>query len=432
MISKKVLLVATYPIEEAMHGGQKRARAMFDYYQTIFNEVRFIAVYRPSQAVQGGSNDIPIEDKDTVKRMDKQPYLEDMIIGEAVWADESIRQRLTQAIEEFRPDVIQVEQPYPFIGLQKIIQNLQFSPKLVCSSHNVEHQMKRDIYRSLGVKGDQLKRYVSNVKALETDLAQQADLTIVVSPADARELSDMGARRVVVAPNGINRQTSTLAARQHWQKFKKSQGYKQLITFVGSAHPPNLIGFQTAVGTDLSFLPDAVRLMLAGGISQYMQTEFSQKSPTYRSFWSRAEPLGRLSDDNLAGLIDETDVILLPITSGGGSNLKTAEAILSGKKVVATQYAFRSYERYAELPNIYIVDDPKQFNHEVVRALAEPVHPRTPSQQKLAEQVEWRYCLQPVKSKIQRLSLSLPSYIFEVTKQFARRVARKIYHLLHR
>jgi glycosyltransferase involved in cell wall biosynthesis len=99
---------------------------------------------------------------------------------------------------------------------------------------------------------------------------------------------------------------------------------------------------------------------------------------------------GRVSEDSLQGLLKDCDVILLPITEGGGSNLKTAEAIIADKPIVATTHAFRSYEKFIdELPNIYIADTPEAFQQSILAAVKNKPIVRSQEQKAVAESVLW-------------------------------------------
>jgi glycosyltransferase involved in cell wall biosynthesis len=70
-------------------------------------------------------------------------------------------------------------------------------------------------------------------------------------------------------------------------------------------------------------------------------------------------------EKNLALL--SCDAVILPVTNGGGTNLKTAEALLSGKPVIATKVAFRGYERCLSAPEVFIDDDAREFYHHMVQ-----------------------------------------------------------------
>jgi hypothetical protein len=53
--------------------------------------------------------------------------------------------------------------------------------------------------------------------------------------------------------------------------------------------------------------------------------------------------------------------VLLPINYGGGSNVKTAEAISAGCKIVATPHAFRGFEAFKTGTNIALADTSEEF-----------------------------------------------------------------------
>jgi hypothetical protein len=110
-----------------------------------------------------------------------------------------------------------------------------------------------------------------------------------------------------------------------------------------------------------------------------------------------------LSEDRLVGLLQVADIILLPITEGGGSNLKTAEAIVSEKRVVATEYAFRGFDELKKLSNIFIATKPQEFREAIMRALqTEPLN-RTDKEQELEKVVLWQNCLKNLVSEVSAL-----------------------------
>jgi hypothetical protein len=114
---------------------------------------------------------------------------------------------------------------------------------------------------------------------------------------------------------------------------------------------------------------------------------------------------------------------MLPITTGGGSNLKAAEAILSGRKIVATQYAFRGYEEYLELPNIYLADAEPEFKKSLLQAINSKYIERTPEQVELAEHVKWEYCLQPISKVVKKLArTSLRAYTIRIRRLAIRKI----------
>ena len=63
----------------------------------------------------------------------------------------------------------------------------------------------------------------------------------------------------------------------------------------------------------------------------------------------------------LDGLIANATGIVLPLREGGGSNLKTAEALYSGLPLVATTVAMRGYETFRNMDGVIVADDAAAF-----------------------------------------------------------------------
>lgn len=405
MIKKRILVVAPYPIANPMNGGQKRAEALVAFYRSIFTGVRFTGVYHRGYYEDHGPDDILLGDPAIIKRLDDNPFASEIIAGQAIDKDIHVRSRIAEDLKQHMPDIIHIEQPFPYLGLGPLLKELQLQPVLIFGSQNVEYKMKQKIYEQLGVKAVAAKAAIEQIKQLEERLSKDADLVIAVNREDAEAHKAMGARRVVIAPNGISKTIPTKAAAEHWSKFKRDNNIRVAATFVGSGHPPNWKSFLDMVGEDSSFLPDGFKIILGGGIAEYFKSEygFGKQGGKHDKFWRGIVPLGRLSEDRLAGLLEASDMLLLPMTSGGGSNLKTAEAILSGKKIVATSYAFRGFEKYKKLPNIYMADTPAAFKQAMTEAASAELAPLTRKQAKLVRQVEWQHCLAPLESRLRRL-----------------------------
>lgn len=397
----KVLIVATYPIKNAQHGGQRRVSAIVKEYKKVFQQVKFVSVFSPDYYRHHGTHDIAVKGK-VREQVRNSPYTGDVICGQSIYTDAYVKNKMTKLLKSFMPDIIQIEQVFPYLGLKPLLEELNIHPKIILSSHNIEYSHKKSILEN-SAYSEQSHSVTRIIEECERDLAQRAEAVIAVSEDDSKELIALGAKRVAVAPNGIAKLTLTQNAVSYWRSLKEERGLTRLATFVGSAHPPNWRGFEAMIGNRLGFLPSTASIVLAGSISDYFCESYNQLRPEHITFWCRTLPAGRLSDASLAGLIEESDVILLPITEGGGSNLKTAEAILSGRKIVATSYAFRSFERYLSLPNIYIADTPDDFRKAVLTAFEIDYKPRTKKQEELAKEVQWHHCLVPMIREVSTL-----------------------------
>jgi hypothetical protein len=404
MNSTKILLLTTYPIKNPQHGGQKRAAAIYDAYQAKFATVRQSAVFFRGFYSDFGPDDIALGQHGEQLVM-QSPLTGDIICGEAIYKDPAVKKKMTQLLEELKPDIIHIEQPFPYLGLEPLLDELGRKPKLVFGSQNVEAPMKREILENAGSDETAIKQAEQTIEDVEKQLTVDCDLLVACTTEDLKAHQAMGAKQVVLAPNGIAEIIDDPASRDYWSRKFKNIGVTKKVLFVGSAHPPNWTGFIDMVGKGLGFVSFDARIVIAGSICDYFDREISTNSLDIEdaTFWLRAFSAGRLSEKRLGALIHESDVMLLPITEGGGSNLKTAEAILANKKVVATNHALRSFEWFKDFPNVWVADTQAAFRESIGEALNADFEPRTTAQQTQAKQVLWSNSLSDMVSQVGKL-----------------------------
>ena len=96
-------------------------------------------------------------------------------------------------------------------------------------------------------------------------------------------------------------------------------------------------------------------------------------------------------------------MIILPKTLSGGSNLKTAEALASGRPIVATNRAFDGFEGFRDVPGVTIHDDPDLFWDTVDGFLTGGISsvPRAPE---IMEGLLWTECLKPMVHALEALA----------------------------
>lgn len=394
MIHKKILLLSTYPIKSPQHGGQKRTRAIYEAYKDHFAEAHHSAVFFKGFYSDYDEDDVPLGSSGERLVM-RSPLTGDIVSGEAIYKDPAVKKKMAKLLVEFKPDIVHIEQPFPYLGLRPLMEELRIKPKIVFGSQNIEAPMKREILESAGVPKKEIDHAVSVISELDRELSKDSDLVVACTKADLDEHVKMGATKTVLAPNGIAPITTGKNSISYWRGQFKRLGVKRTVLFVGSAHPPNWTGFLQMVGKGLGFVPTDTRIVIAGSISDYFEREIKSGTPDIEdaTFWLRAFSAGRLSEERLGGLIEQSDVMLLPITEGGGSNLKTAEAILANKKVIATSHALRSFEWFRDFPNVWVADNQKDFQKSIRESLEAPFHSRTARQKQLARQVRWDNCL---------------------------------------
>lgn len=394
MNTKKILLVSTYPIKNPKHGGQKRTGAIYDAYTKAFSAVKHSAVFSKSFYTDYDVDDIPLS-QDSESLIAQSPLTGDIVCGEAIYKDEKVKKRMTVLLQSFQPDIIHIEQPFPYLGLKPLLKELNLKPKLVFGSQNIEAPMKREILAGAAVTEPEIQNAETIIGDLERSLSTESMLVVACTQEDLQAHKALGASDLVLAPNGIAKSHTKHRDLKHWQTEFKKQDVQNTVLFVGSAHPPNWTGFTDMVGKGLGFIPRDTRIVVAGSICDYFEREISPDNLDIQdaTFWLRAISAGRLSERSLGALIMLSDVVLLPITEGGGSNLKTAEAILADKKVVATSHALRSFEWFKDFPNLWVADSPTEFRRKISEALDTPFIQRSKEQKKAAKKVEWSNCL---------------------------------------
>lgn len=400
---KKVLMFGTYPIINAQHGGQQRVSALVKAYKSAGADVRYVAVFQKNFYPDYSSTDIALAEPETPQSL-LDVYTSDMQSGKRISTDTVARQRVAHLIRDYSPDVIQIEQMFPYFGLKDIIKDVGWHGKLIYSSHNIEYELKRSILSGAGVSKNELEGAVAEIREKEAQLVADSDLVVACTQADARKYERMHAKKIVVSPNGIHDRMVGFEVIQRWRNRFKKEGIVNPVLYIGSAHPPNLSGYVDMVGFGLGFMPPSSKLLFVGGVSDIIKQKLTDQ-PNYiqATFKLRANFLGRVSEDDLGALLSVAKTIILPITEGGGSNLKTAEAILSQKAVVATKHALRSYEAYAELPTIRVANDQRSFMTAIRQSVLEQTPNLNSSQVLLASRVSWKYALQDIVKEVMKV-----------------------------
>lgn len=386
----RVLIVSSYPIDNPTSGGQKRAAAICEAYRKADFEVRYVAVYHPNAYTERGEDHILMGEEKYLREFDEAPFAGDIIAGECIDKDIHVRSAVAKIIYDFKPHVVQFEQVFVYAGLSRLLRDMDIRPYLVLSSHNIEYEMKREIYADSNVDQKLASKYLRLLKRTEREASAQADLVVAVSGVDARVHRKLGARRTVVVPNGIYRAHTTKTAIAMVRKRLKEHNITKPVLYVASLHPPNVTGFEKNMGTRLDFLPEGSAVVLVGGVAEYFAREEKRITPR-----AKVLLLGRVEEDILGAAIELSDTIILPISSGGGSNLKTAEALSAGKKIVATDFAFRGFEKYRKLPNIFIAGTPERFRELLAEVIAKDVR-LTTRQLAFSRKVEWQTALVPL------------------------------------
>lgn len=401
MHKPKVLLVATYPIVEPRHGGQLRTRHIHDEYIKAGIEVDYCGIFPEGIYPDHSERDVQFPgDLDGRELQDYERAVYDHIWGLHVADMPAARDCIVHRLKEGRYDFVQIDLLYAWPLLRRCIDELPPDarrPRLIYSSQNIEHQMKRQVLSLLGAPDAVVDQYQQEVRDIEVDLIERADLLFAVSAEDRDEINAAGKRLdCVLARNGSMPLQVAEEATEPWREVLPGEPF---AVFISSAHLPNAVGFFSLFGGSLAFLPPGRRLVIAGGVTGVIEA-----NPTYRQWAAindaRSTRLGTVDDVGVAAVRRFGHVFVLPITAGGGSNIKTAEALLTGAYVLGTSTAFRGYEQYMEAPGVFVEDDPRAFRDRLLQLLSMDRAAPAPETLTARRQLLWDASLAPMPAKI--------------------------------
>ena len=407
----RILQLTTYPLKSPRHGGQLRCAAIRDLYRSMDLEVETIAVTHGSDypAADLERNDIVLPAASPFFDPD-YPRLTDLQRGRCLSSDAPVWTRFRALLERIRPDVIQLEQPWLYPALLRWFEESTPDgpgrPRLVYSSQNIEWKLKRDERPADTRDVRAYEREVASVRALEHAVVRAADVIVGCTDEELAELRAMAgdgatsARQYVIAPNAIAPFTTDA---ERIAAIRRRLGLDRYALFVGSAHPPNADGFWEMLAPSLAFLRPDERIVAAGGVGHLLRAH-----PIYAAWPGINEPRlvvsGEVDRDDLVALLGGATAILLPITTGGGSNLKTAEAIYSGRPAVATPHALRGYGAADRWPTITVAQTPDAFRRAVREQLDRPEAPLPADYDRVRAEVTWERALAPLAAALRRAS----------------------------
>lgn len=394
----KILTLSTYPIKTPEHGGQHRMRNIVDAFVKAGHSVQSCGVLgSPSYPHEKGF--VPFPGVEQLKRFLPDPTLmEDWAIGRLFRTEERFFGQLSGLIDGV-PDVIHCEQPWLFGFALKYAQanSRKKKIKIIYGSANVECDLKFSIVKNWMGK-DIAELYKPLIFECEKEAILASDMVACVSEHDAAWTSRFNPAGCFIAANGV---VDRRAAIEDVRSANQLTGGRKFALFCASAHPPNMVGFFDIFKNGAGCFPPNSRLVTAGSVGHAVlnSPQFSQCAGLGPVFLDA----GRVSESLLTGLIKTAHVVILPITQGGGTNLKAAEAIWSGKHVVATSKAMRGFEEFSNSPGIRVADNPSQFLQAICDAMQARPHSIGRDDCIKRASVLWDSTLEPLLKAVSRL-----------------------------
>ncbi len=264
---------------------------------------------------------------------------------------------IAEAIKAFSPHILLIEHPYLWQLIKTLKESGVFREDIyiVYSSHNVEVNLRRKIYER-EFDREKATAYTDYVDYLEKDLIKNANSAIAVSKEDADYVTKWSSIPVGVYPNA-HTSPALLGKQEKWRNYFQESGAESNWVFVGSSHPPNIVGLYTFLQSMREKRKKEVALWVLGSSANGLQDkkEFDEKDYPFLHL------MGHVTSEDIESAISVSDGILLPIWEGGGSNLKTVQALLSGKFVLSSRFAFRTFEKFMQEEGVNIAETPDEL-----------------------------------------------------------------------
>jgi glycosyltransferase involved in cell wall biosynthesis len=348
-----ILHLIPFPIGNARHGGQIRARETNKALQNFGFDVTTIEVF-DAGAYAPERPSIDISEALATGAWPLAGQIRDYSTGAALVEGDREFAKLKSLLPQ-RVDLVVVEEPWLGQAAIRLRREGLVKAPILFNSYNVEHVAKRSILEEAKIEG--ASKYIERITAIEEALVKEADCCSTVTTEDAATYRRWAPTQIVVAPNGTLKRKRTHLRNVIHRDIEREAKY---ALFVGSAHPPNLVGLRDLVIGAIATVRSDERIVVAGSVCDLLHHNVAGLDFPYM-FRDKLCLVGRVSDFGLDCLIANASIMLLPITIGGGSNLKTAEALMSGKPIVTTEKAFRGYEEFLSAPGIRVGNSRREF-----------------------------------------------------------------------
>ena len=395
MEQKKLLILSLFPLTNADFGGQLRLVNFCKAYQNEGFAVEVAGVLG-SPSYQNEQGYLPYPMKDIESAIERSFCLEDLAIGELFVNSIEHFKKLSNNIRT-EPDLIHIESPWLFKFAEKYAQHCQKRPKLVYSSQNIEAPLRRTILKRY-YDDEYTEKMIGVIDEVERYAAQHADLIFAVTERDKTQIEEWTRTKVIVAPNGVQ---SYDDLEIDWSEFKSLNLPSKYALYCASGYDPNYFGFLEVFKQGFGALNPDEKLVITGSICKRFETQVDFSEIIHMKASSML--LGTVSQNLLAAILRNAHCIILPILEGGGSNLKTAEAIVQGCYVLGTNFAFRGYEDYLSSTGVYIGENSTDFLKKLREIMAMPSLRLSCSENLVRKTLLWDNCLRPAINELKRL-----------------------------
>lgn len=381
----KVLTLSLFPLSNPDFGGKVRFANFVKTYKEFGFDVESIGVLG-SSVYPSENGYLAFPDND-LKMVIQIPYLmEDWAIGELVVKNRQYFNRLINCIKT-EPDFVHVESPWLFKFAEEYVRLCDKRPKIIYSSQNIEAPLRYQIL-SRYFSENYAKDKADLIEATEKTAARKSDLIFAVTESDKQQLEKWSSSTVILAPNGVR---SYIDEEIDWREFKKLNLPKKYAVFCASGYDPNYYGFISLFKKGFGALDPDQKLIITGSICDRFSNEKDFSDILHMKASSIL--LGTVTENLLGAILAKAHACIVPILEGGGSNIKTAQAIAQGCYVLGTDISFRGFEQYLSCKGIFVASSGGDFLRKLRFIMQQPPLELSESEKKLRQKLLWKNCL---------------------------------------
>ncbi|MCM1537454.1 MAG: glycosyltransferase family 4 protein [bacterium] len=256
--------------------------------------------------------------------------------------------KIWKLIEEIRPEVVYLDTSKLGKCAKYIKEN--YGCRVIVFFHNVESDYSLNFVWN---KGRQyLLPYLASL-INEKEVVKYADQLVCLNERDKMRIEKVYGR----SPETI----IPISLSDKLQKEKINVDWSRGILFVGSLFPPNYQGIRWFVNEVMSRLPNE-HLTIVGKGFEEKKAELERKNVTI---------IGTVED--VSSCYYMYPIVVMPIQYGSGMKVKTAEAMMYGKTILATDEALEGYEVNG-VKGIFRCNTAEQFVDAIKKVMSEKIN----------------------------------------------------------
>ena len=271
---------------------------------------------------------------------------------------------------------------YPWSGGYVMLLKFFTEKPYILMEHNIEYLIK-----------EQTKsKYSKLMKFIEILLSKHAKYVVTVSNKEKEILEKLGIqkKKIQVIENGFDSERFFVNNKVR-KKIRKKLGIgnEQVIFFCGKFdYAPNVEAvyniYWEILPRVIKKIPDVKFLIVGSGMNGH-SFNFTDKHILFTG------PV-----ENIQDYLNASDVVICPVTKGGGTRIKVLEGIACGKMVISTSKGVEGLLNKTTKPFIKVANDWKTFSYDIIENVRK-------SNKKVSKKFVEKYAWKNVYKKIDRI-----------------------------